>query len=571
MIQGVAASPGVALGPAYVLRPADISVGETRIDPSQVENEIGRLEAAIAEAAAQLEALRKAAGEKEAGEILGAQILMLDDPGLTGAIESAVRDEKFSVEWAVQKATEQYAAMLDGLEDEYIRERAADVRDIGRRLIRVLKGLGASGPSLDKPSIVVAQDLTPSETASLDESMVLGIAIDRGSTTCHTAILARAKGIPAVVGAAPVSSGAPTGTTIAIDGTSGTVEIDPSPEAIDRYMAAIEGEKREKARLAATKFLPARTLDDVGIEVSANIGFPGDVPVALGNGAEGVGLFRTEFLFMNRNSPPSEEEQYESYAEALSGMGGRPVVIRTLDIGGDKDIPYLNLPAEMNPFLGWRALRMCLDRPEILRTQLRAIYRASVHGKAKIMFPMVATIEEVRAARDMVAEVTREFDRLGTPYGSGVEVGIMVEIPSAAVMARSLGGAVDFFSIGTNDLTQYTMAVDRTNERVARLYDALHPSVLRLIALVAEGAGANGIWAGMCGELAGDPLATGLLVGLGLTELSVSMPLIPRVKENVRSLTMKTAREIADRVMAMDTAGEIREYLSSTSCARGGK
>ncbi len=571
MIQGVAASPGVALGPAYVLRPADISVGETRIDPSQVENEIGRLEAAIAEAAAQLEALRKAAGEKEAGEILGAQILMLDDPGLTGAIESAVRDERFSVEWAVQKATEQYAAMLDGLEDEYIRERAADVRDIGRRLIRVLKGLGASGPSLDKPSIVVAQDLTPSETASLDESMVLGIAIDRGSTTCHTAILARAKGIPAVVGAAPVSSGAPTGTTIAIDGTSGTVEIDPSPEAIDRYMAAIEGEKREKARLAATKFLPARTLDDVGIEVSANIGFPGDVPVARGNGAEGVGLFRTEFLFMNRNSPPSEEEQYESYAEALSGMGGRPVVIRTLDIGGDKDIPYLNLPAEMNPFLGWRALRMCLDRPEILRTQLRAIYRASVHGKAKIMFPMVATIEEVRAARDMVAEVTREFDRLGTPYGSGVEVGIMVEIPSAAVMARSLGGAVDFFSIGTNDLTQYTMAVDRTNERVARLYDALHPSVLRLIALVAEGAGANGIWAGMCGELAGDPLATGLLVGLGLTELSVSMPLIPRVKENVRSLTMKTAREIADRVMAMDTAGEIREYLSSTSCARGGK
>ncbi|MGE5484942.1 MAG: phosphoenolpyruvate--protein phosphotransferase [Ignavibacteriales bacterium] len=565
MIRGVAASPGVAVGPVHVLRSADVRVAETSIDASRVEGELGRLSAAIAEATTQIEALRKTAGAKEAGDILGAQLLMLEDPGLTGAIESAVRDERASIEWAVQKATEGYASMLEGLEDEYIRERAADVRDIGRRLIRILTGSGLSAPSLDKPSIVVAQDLTPSETASLNESMVLGIAIDRGSTTCHTAILARAKGIPAVVGAATVSSAVSTGTMAAIDGTNGTVEIDPPPEAIERYMAAIEGEKREKARLAATKFLPARTLDGAVIEVSANIGFPGDVTVALENGAEGVGLFRTEFLFMKRDSLPSEEEQFRAYAEALSGMGGRPVVIRTLDIGGDKDIPYLNLPAEMNPFLGWRALRMCLDRPEILRTQLRAIYRASIHGKAKIMFPMVATVEEVRAARGMVSDVIEELDRLGIPYDRGVEVGIMVEIPSAAVMARSLGREVDFFSIGTNDLTQYTMAVDRTNEKVARLYDALHPSVVRMIAMVADGARENGIWAGMCGELAGDPLATGLLVGLGLTELSASMPLVPRVKENVRRLTMKTAHEIADRVMAMDTAGEIREYLTSVA------
>ncbi|MGE5541948.1 MAG: phosphoenolpyruvate--protein phosphotransferase [Bacillota bacterium] len=562
MIRGVAASPGVAVGPVYVLRTADVRVTEATIDASRVEDELGRLQTAVAEATAQIEALRKTAGSKEAADILGAQLLMLDDPGLTRAIESAVRDERASIEWAVQKATEGYAAMLEGLEDQYIRERAADVRDIGRRLIRILTGSGQSAPSLDKPSIVVAQDLTPSETASLKESMVLGIATDRGSTTCHTAILARAKGIPAVVGAGTVSSSVSNGTTAAIDGTNGTVEIDPPPEAMERYMAAIEGEKREKARLAATKFLPARTLDGTAIEVSANIGFAADVSVALENGAEGVGLFRTEFLFMKRDSLPSEEEQFKAYAEALSGMGGRPVVIRTLDIGGDKDIPYLNLPAEMNPFLGWRALRMCLDRPEILRTQLRAIYRASIHGKAKIMFPMVATVEEVRAARGMVFEVIEELDRLGIAYDRGVEVGIMVEIPSAAVMARSLGREVDFFSIGTNDLTQYTMAVDRTNEKVARLYDALHPSVVRMIAMVAEGARENGIWAGMCGELAGDPLATGLLVGLGLTELSASMPLVPRVKENVRRLTMKTAREIADRVMAMDTAGEIREYLT---------
>lgn len=563
MIKGVAASPGIAVGPAYVLRPQDVRIVKKGIEASQVEGELDRLSAATREAASEIEALRKGAGSKEAAEILGAQLLMLEDPGLTGAIESAVRENRVSLEWAVHEATEKYASMLEGLEDAYIRERAADVRDIGRRLARILTGSSADAPSLDKPSVVVAEDLTPSETAALNESMVLGIAIERGSTTCHTAILARAKGIPAVVGAAPVSSIVAPGATIALDGAAGTVEIDPPAEALERYMTALEGEKREKARLAATKFLPAKTLDGVNIEVSANIGFPGDVPSALENGAEGVGLFRTEFLFMKRDALPSEEEQFRAYAEVLSGMGGRPVIIRTLDIGGDKDIPYLGFPKEMNPFLGWRAMRMCLDRPEILRAQLRAIYRASVYGKAKIMFPMIATVEEVRAAREMVSGVLAELDREGVRYDHGVEVGIMVEIPSAAVMARALGGEVDFFSIGTNDLTQYTLAVDRTNEKVAHLYDALHPSVIRLIAMVAEGARANGIWTGMCGELAGDPLATGLLVGLGLTELSASMPLVPRVKENVRSLTMKAARAIADRVLQMTETAEVREYLGS--------
>ncbi|NPV71603.1 MAG: phosphoenolpyruvate--protein phosphotransferase [Firmicutes bacterium] len=563
MIKGVAASPGVAIGPAFVLRTEELKVEKRAIAAEDVERELSRLPAAVSESARQIETVKAGAGTKEAAEILSAQLLMLEDPGLTGLIESTVRDQRAGLEWAVQEAAEQYARTLEQVDDAYIKERAADVRDIGRRLVKNLLGAAQAGPALDRPSIVIAQDLTPSETAALRDNMVLGMAIDKGSTTCHTAILARAKGIPAVVGAAPVSTVARTGVTVAIDGDAGTVHLDPSGEEMEVYRRAIEAQKQEKQRLAGTKSLPARTQDGVSIEVSANIGFPGDVPVAIENGAEGVGLFRTEFLFMKRDSLPTEEEQFKAYAEVLSGMKGRPVVIRTLDIGGDKDIPYLGLKQELNPFLGWRALRMCLDRPDLFKTQLRAIYRASVHGKAKIMFPMVATVEEVRKAKAVVAEVLGELDREGIKYDPKVEVGIMVEIPSAAVMARSLGREVDFFSIGTNDLTQYTMAVDRTNEKIAHLYDALHPSVIRLIGMVADGAKANGIWAGMCGELAGDPLATGLLVGLGLTELSASMPLVPKVKENVRGLTMKKAREIADRVLQMSETAEVREYLGS--------
>ncbi|MCR4398314.1 MAG: phosphoenolpyruvate--protein phosphotransferase [Firmicutes bacterium] len=563
MIRGIAASPGVAVGPAYVVGREDVRAQRRNIGVGDVQGQIERLKAAVAKAAEEIEALRASSASKEAADILGAQLMMLEDPGLMEAVESAVRNDLVTADWAVHEASERYAKVLEQVDDPYIKERAADVRDVGKRLVRLITGTGGGAPELDEPAVVIARDLTPSETAALRQDLVLGIAIDKGSATCHTAILARARGIPAVVGAAPVSSSVVPGVTVAIDGTAGTVEIAPAPQAMERYLEAMRNQEEERHRLAKTKFLPATTRDGVRVEVAANIGFPSDVPVALRNGAEGVGLFRTEFLFMKRDALPSEEEQFNAYAEVLSGMQGRPVIIRTLDIGGDKDIPYLDMPKEMNPFLGWRALRMCLDRPDMLRTQLRAIYRASVHGKAKIMFPMVATIEEVRSARRVVEDVVRELDRERVPYDPKVEIGIMVEIPSAALMAKSIGAEVDFFSIGTNDLTQYTMAVDRTNEKVAGLYDALHPSVVRLIAAVADGARANGIWAGMCGELAGDPLATVLLVGLGLTELSVSMPLIPKVKENVRGMTAEGARRVADRVMSMNTSGEIRGYLAS--------
>lgn len=565
MFKGVAASPGIALGPAAVIAPQEIRVSRRAIDPGEVEREAGRLQGFIAKARAEIDLMKSTAGSKEASDILGAQLMILEDPALTGEIENTVRQEHTSLEWAVQQAAEKYAEMLAQVDDPYIRERAADVIDVGKRLVRLITGMEQGAPSLDKPSIVVAADLTPSETAALKEDMVLGIVIDRGSATCHTAILARAKGIPAVVGAVSASSSIRAGATVAVNGNTGEVEVDPSPESLERYTAAMGREAAERARLAATKTLPARTLDGKHIEVGANIGFPSDVPRALDNGAEGVGLFRTEFLFMKRDSLPGEEEQFRAYAEALSGMGGRPVIIRTLDIGGDKDIPYLDMPHEMNPFLGWRALRIGLDTPDLLKTQLRAIFRASAFGKAKVMFPMVATVEEVRSARAIVDEVLRELSRDGIKHDPSVEIGIMVEIPSAAVMAKELGAEVDFFSIGTNDLTQYTLAVDRTNEKVAGLYDALHPAVIRLIAEVANGAAANGIWAGMCGELAGDPLATGLLVGLGLTELSASIPLVAKIKENVRNLTMRKARDVADRVLTMKTAGEIREYLRSLS------
>lgn len=568
MIKGIPASGGVAVGPAFIVRAGAQAPARETLAPELASAQLPRLKEALAAAADELLALERLA-DRTTAEIVAAQRLMLDDPDFIEAVESLIRDEHVSLAWAVHHAAETYASALASLDDPYIRERAADVRDVGQRLVRILTRattaadatMGAGALALAQPSVVIAHELTPSETAALPAGLVVALVTETGSATGHTAILAKARGIPAVVGAAGAIAAVSGATVVAVDGDAGAIETDPPAAALARYRSAIAAGELEKARLADGRQLPAVTRDGRTIEISANIGFPADVPLARENGADGVGLFRTEFLFMRGATLPDEDEQYEAYAAVLAGMEGRPVIIRTLDIGGDKDVPALDLPRELNPFLGWRALRLCLDRQDIFRTQLRAIYRASVHGPAKIMFPMVGSLTDIWRAKEAAKAVRAELEREGIPFDRRVAVGIMVEIPSAALLARRLGLEVDFFSIGTNDLTQYTLAVDRTNERIAHLYDPLHPAVLRLIREVAEGARTNGIWAGMCGELAGDPLATELLIGLGVTELSVSLPQVGKIKDSVRRVDTNRARALAEQALELATAEQVRELV----------
>lgn len=570
IIRGIPASAGIAIGPPWVWGEELDAPVRAELPPDSVAAELERLPAALQAAADELRALA-AVSDKTAAEVLSAQRLMLEDPELIEAITALVREERAALPWAVHSACERYAEVLAALADPYIRERAADVRDVGRRLVRLLGGFGDPGgagtarPMPDRPSVVFARELTPSEAATLPADRVLGLVTEAGSAAGHTAILARARGIPAVVGAPGARALAEAAALVAVDGERGTVEPDPPPEALERYRRQLAARERVEVRSAADLSRPAATRDGLLIEVGANVGGPDEVALALANGADGIGLFRSEYLFMRGAHLPDEEEQCEAYGAALAGMQGRPVIIRTLDIGGDKDVPALGLPRELNPSLGWRAIRLCLDRPELLRTQVRAIYRASVHGKAGIMLPLISSLAEVERVKEICAQVRAELDRAGIRYDPEVKLGVMIETPSAALLARRLGRAVDFFSIGTNDLTQYTLAVDRTNERVACLYDPLHPAVLRLIVEAVVGACENGIRVGMCGELAGDPAATELLIGLGVIELSVSAPLVGPIKDRVRAATGARARSLATRALACGTPKEVRELLGTAA------
>ncbi len=571
---GIPACPGLAVGPAHVVRRTTLAGPATEMDVTGAPNPAGvgetadeafaRLRAAIVTAAAQLERIRAEAGPTGAGGILEAQMMLLDDPKLLGAVRVAVAKQRTPLERAVREAAEGYARRLEELPDVYVRERAADVRDVGQRLLWNLAGVGDAARQAARPvrpSVVVADDLVPSQTAGLDPSLVLALVTEKGSPTSHTAILARAKGIPAVTGVVGVMAALAPGQTVAVDGSTGTVEVYRGSERPEELARSKAIQEREAGFPAGTRDLPASTRDGRRIEVDANIGRPEDVAGALTSGAEGSGLVRTEFLFMAGHRPPSEEEQFAAYRAVLAGMEGRPVVIRTLDIGGDKDIPYLGPAGETNPFLGRRGLRLCLERPDLLRTQLRAIYRASAHGRARVMFPMVSTADEVRRARAFIDEVVEDLKREGRPYDPGVEVGVMIETPSAALTAAAIGREVDFLSIGTNDLTQYTLAVDRTDPATAHLCDAWQPAVLRLVAMVADAASSAGIWVGVCGELASDSLATSVLIGLGITELSVNPSAVPRIKKAVRLVDFRSAEAAAREVLELPTADEVRHYL----------
>ncbi|MFL6058240.1 MAG: phosphoenolpyruvate--protein phosphotransferase [Rubrobacteraceae bacterium] len=537
-LNGVAASEGVAVGPAFVHVPRELKPERESISKDAVEEELGSFQSAVETVMRKLsetaERLREGGSESEAG-IFEAHVEMAEDPEFQSDVEERVRDLK-SPEVAVISVGEEYASMFAGMEDEYMAARADDVRDVASQIAAELMGGGATGlESLAEPSVILAVNLAPSDTARIPKGMGLGFLISEGSKTSHVSIMARSMGIPAVVGVGSELDKALNAEVVALDGSEGYAIVDPDPQTLSAFENKQKQMAAEAALLEEYKHREARTSDGRRIEVSANIGSAKDADEALSWGAEGVGLFRTEFLFMERAELPSEEEQYEVYREVAEAFDDKPVIIRTLDVGGDKDLPGVEQPAEENPFLGWRGIRMSLDTPELFKPQMRALFRAATHGNLKVMFPMIADIEEVRAAREHIEEAQRELESEGKEVGE-LEVGIMVETPAAAIRASEIAPEVSFFSIGTNDLVQYTLAADRGNERLRHLQSADHPAVLELIGMTCEAAKEAGIWVGVCGEAAGDPALIPALVELGVTELSMSAPSIPRAKKIISEL-----------------------------------
>jgi phosphoenolpyruvate-protein phosphotransferase len=567
-LRGTGASTGIGIGPALIFRrhapaPAD------SISADAVGRETARLAAAVARAREDLaeatKGMTSAVGREEAG-VFEAQALMLDDPELIGRAERLIQDALCPAERAIEEAGADVAAQLESLPDEYLRARAADVRDVAARVRAVLEGATHPLAGIASPSVIVADELLPSDTAALDRRKVLGFVTEVGSPTAHAAILARALGIPAVVGVPAATSAVSPGEKLIVDGVQGVVLVAPDAAAVAAWEEQRRVASERRAGLAALRDLPAETTDGHRIEVAANVGSLEDVAEALRQGAEGVGLFRTEFLFMRRAAAPGEDEQFETYRAAAAAMAPRPVIVRTLDIGGDKPLPWLAIPREDNPFLGLRGLRLCLRHEDVFLTQLRALLRAAAHGHVWIMLPMVSDAGEVRETRRLIRDAQAQLAGRGVSHGPA-RLGIMIEIPSAAVLADTLFGEVEFFSVGTNDLVQYALAVDRTNPRVATLADALHPAVLRLIAAVTRAPGRGGRWVGVCGELAGDPLAAPLLVGLGVNELSMTPSSLPEVKAAVRAISLGEARALVDRALACGTAAEVRALLAERAAA----
>lgn len=565
MEKGIAASPGVAIGEVFLLEKKEVFIDKTTISEEAVEKEILCLHDAKNKTKKQLDEIKTKAkrtmGEDKAA-IFEAHLMVLDDPMLDDKVLENIRIKKMNVVASLDAAVKELSALLENIPDEYMSERAADIKDVGGRLLYNLVGIEmVSLSDLQKEVIIVAKDLTPSDTAQMNLKNVLGFVTDLGGRTAHTSIMARSLEIPAVVGTKDMTSKVKGGETIILDGLLGDVLINPTAEETQYYQRKRKECLKEKKELEKIKDLPAITKDGRKIEISANIGTPKDVEGALRYGAEGVGLYRSEFLYMDRKSLPSEDEQFVAYKEVVERMKERPIIIRTLDIGGDKELSYIDFPAELNPFLGWRAIRMCLDRPQILKTQLRAILRASNYGNPLIMYPMIISVSEIKSANAILDEAKIELRNEKIPFNENIKIGIMVETPAAAVMADKLMETVDFFSIGTNDLTQYTLAVDRGNEKIAHMYQPLHPGVLRLIKQVIDASHEGGKWTGMCGELAGDPMATVVLLGLGLDEFSMSASSIPSVKKLIRSLNYNEAHEIAKAVISMSSPEEVISYL----------
>ena len=551
-LQGIAASDGIAIAKVYTLTEPDLTVTKVTVEDS--EKEVSRLDDALAASIKDVELIKETAlknlGEEEA-QVFDAHLMVLSDPELIGQVKDSITSNKVNAESALKEVTDMFISIFAGMEDNpYMQERAADIRDVSKRILAHLLGVKIPSPATIKDEvIIVAADLTPSDTAQLNRQYVKAFVTDIGGRTSHSAIMARSLEIPAIVGTKEVTSKTKDGDIIIVDGLTGDVFLNPSEEVIAEYRAKAEAFAAQQAEWEKLKDSKTYTKDGHQVELAANIGTPKDLEGVVNNGAEGVGLYRTEFLYMDSHEMPTEEDQFEAYKAVLEGMNGKPVVVRTMDIGGDKELPYLPLPHEMNPFLGYRAIRISLNEPEMFRTQLRALLRASVYGKLRIMFPMIATLNDFRGAKALLEEEKAKLIAEGIAVSDDIQVGIMIEIPAAAVLAHQFAKEVDFFSIGTNDLIQYTMAADRMNERVSYLYQPYNPSILTLIKHVIDSAHKEGKWAGMCGEMAGDQTAVPLLVGLGLDEFSMSASSVLKTRSLISKLTLSDMQALADKAI----------------------
>lgn len=560
---GIAASDGIAIAKTYRLESPSLAFDMKKI--AEPDLEIERFHSALAVSTKELELIKEQAekqiGPKEAA-IFGAHLMVLSDPELIGPITKKIKEDFVNAESALHEVSEMFMEMFASIDNDYMKERAADIKDVRNRVLAHLLGVKFSNPSsISEKVILLAVDLTPSDTVQFNPKFIQGFVTEIGGRTSHSAILARTLEIPAVVGVKQLMNTLEDGTLLIIDGIEGKIIVDPSEEKIEHYKKRKEEFADEKNKLASLKDTVTLSADGFEVELGANIGSPKDVNSALENGAEAIGLFRTEFLYMGRDSFPTEEQQFEMYSDVLKRMESKPTVVRTLDIGGDKELAYLDLPKELNPFLGLRAIRLCLEMPDLFRTQLRALIRASVHGNLKIMFPMIATLEEFRQAKQLFLEEQEKLSAEGIPFNEKIEVGIMVEIPSTAIMADVFAKEVDFFSIGTNDLIQYTMAADRMNETVSHLYQPFNPAILRLVKMVIDAAHKEGKWAGMCGEMAGEELAVPILLGLGLDEFSMSASSILKTRSLISSLSKVEMEKHIEHILSLPTAEAVKDYV----------
>ena len=565
--KGIAASDGIAIAKVFRLEEPHLDVCADKV--VDIDAEVMSFENAIKKTVADLEVIKEKAAMslgKEKAQVFDAHINMVNDPELVGQTTEKIKSESVNAAFAFEAIANQFVAMFEAMDNEYFRERAADIKDVKKRMLSHLLGVALNDPStINEEVIVVAYDLTPSDTAQLDRNYVKGFATNIGGRTSHSAIMARSLEIPAIVGLGSILEDTRNGELVILDGLAGVVIPHPSEVQIAQYEAKMVDFNRMKEALKQLKDEPTLTKDGHRVELAANIGTPEDAKNATANGAEGIGLYRTEFLYMDRQELPTEEAQFVAYKAVLEEMKGKPVVVRTLDIGGDKELPYLQLPHEMNPFLGYRAIRICLDRKDLFRTQLRALLRASVYGKLYVMFPMIATLAEFREAKQALLDAKAELAAEGISVSEEIQIGMMVEIPSSAVLADQFAKEVDFFSIGTNDLIQYSMAADRMSEKVAYLYQPYNPSILRLIKMVIDAAHQEGKWTGMCGEMGGDALAIPLLLGMGLDEFSMSATSILAARKQIGHLSKKEMEEMAEKALNMRTVDEVIELVKKSA------
>ncbi|MDY5059489.1 phosphoenolpyruvate--protein phosphotransferase [Staphylococcus simulans] len=558
-IRGIAASDGVAIAKAYLLVEPDLSFDNGTV--TDTEAEVAKFNGALNTSKVELTKIRNNAEQQlgaDKAAIFDAHLLVLEDPELIQPIEEKIKNENVNAAQALTDVSNQFITIFESMDNEYMAERAADIRDVSKRVLAHILGVDLPNPSIiDESVVIIGNDLTPSDTAQLNKQFVQGFVTNIGGRTSHSAIMSRSLEIPAVVGTKTITEEVEAGDIIIVDGMTGDVIVNPSDEVVAQYQEKRDNFFKDKQELQKLRDAESVTEDGHHVELAANIGTPNDLPGVVENGAEGIGLYRTEFLYMGRDQMPTEDEQFEAYKAVLEAMDGKRVVVRTLDIGGDKELPYLDLPEEMNPFLGYRAIRLCLAQPEIFRPQLRALLRASVYGKLNIMFPMVATIQEFRDAKALLEEERQNLKNEGVEVSDDIEVGIMVEIPSTAALADVFAKEVDFFSIGTNDLIQYTMAADRMSERVSYLYQPYNPAILRLVQRVIEASHAEGKWTGMCGEMAGDQTAIPLLLGLGLDEFSMSATSILKARRLIRNLSEAQMKDLAAKAVNCATSEEV--------------